>query len=178
MSRTTRGLIIAALHVMLVASLGGKMLYDRATLPRVWARAAPYDPSLPIRGRYVSLQLVVDARGVQEPPSTPGQARWPLSKPVALKVQNGRLIAEPNQQTSGYDSSTLLVHFIDRGGEKLTVLYQPVAFFIPEHVDDPSRRPQGEELWVEVTVPPKGSPRPIRLGVKKGDAQILPLDFN
>jgi len=177
MSRTTRGLIIAAFHVMLVASLGGKMLYDRATLPRVWALAAPYDPNLPIRGRYVSLQLVVDAPGVQEPPSAHGQARWSLSKPVVLKVQHGRLIAEPNQRTSGYDSSSLLVNFIDRGGAKLAVLYQPVAFFIPEHIQDPSRRPQGEELWVEVTVPRQGPPRPIRLGVKKSDAPIVPLEI-
>jgi len=28
-------------------------------------------------------------------------------------------------------------------------------------------RPQGEELWVEVTLPKKGPPRQFRLGVKK-----------
>jgi len=47
------GLVIAVVHVGLVASLGAKLLYDRATRSRVWALAAPYDPSLPIRERYV-----------------------------------------------------------------------------------------------------------------------------
>jgi hypothetical protein len=54
---------------------------------------------------------------------------------------------------------------------------EPVAFFIPEHVSDPSRRPPGEELWVEVSVPAKGPPRPIRLGVKK-DGVLTPLELN
>jgi hypothetical protein len=42
-----------------------------------------------------------------------------------------------------------------------------VAFFIPEHVPDPSVRPPGEELWAEVTIPGSGPPRPIRLGVMR-----------
>ena len=59
MKPRTKGILIALLHVGLAASLGGKLLYDRASQPRGWAQAAPYDPSLPIRGRYVSLQLAV-----------------------------------------------------------------------------------------------------------------------
>jgi len=113
-----KGLVVAALHVSIVASLGAKLLVDRATRPRVWAHAVPVDPNLPIRGRYVRLRIVA------------GQ---------------------------GVDSSA------------------PVAFFIPEHVADPSRRPAGEELWVEVTIPRRGAPRPIRLGVKK-DGVLTPLD--
>jgi hypothetical protein len=50
-----------------------------------------------------------------------------------------------------------------------------VAFFITEHITDPSRRQEGEELWVEVTIPKKGPPRPIRLGVKKSEGPIIPL---
>ena len=60
----------------------------------------------------------------------------------------------------------------------MVVLDEPVAFFIPEHVPDPSRRPPGEQLWVEATVPKKGAPRPIRLGVKKDDGPIVPLNIN
>jgi hypothetical protein len=45
-----------------------------------------------------------------------------------------------------------------------------------EHIPDPSRL-QGEELWAEVTIPKKGLPRPIRLGVKKGTDPIIPLDL-
>jgi hypothetical protein len=54
-----------------------------------------------------------------------------------------------------------------------------VAFFIPEHADDPSRRAFGEDLWVEVTLPRKGPPRPIRLGVKRsGMAEPSPLQLD
>jgi hypothetical protein len=60
----------------------------------------------------------------------------------------------------------------------LLLLRPPLVYFVPEHVEDPSRRPQGEELWVEVTLPKKGPPRPIRLGVKKGDGPITPLELN
>jgi hypothetical protein len=40
---------------------------------------------------------------------------------------------------------------------------EPVAFFLPEHAADPSRLSPGKELWVEVSVPRKGPPRPIQL---------------
>jgi hypothetical protein len=53
-----KGLILAGVQCLMVLSLTGKLLYDRATCPRVWVRTAPYDPNLPIRGRYLSLQLV------------------------------------------------------------------------------------------------------------------------
>jgi len=58
----------------------------------------------------------------------------------------------------------------------VAALSEPVAYFLPEHAVDPSRRPQGEELWVEVTVPKKGPPRPIRLAVKRGD-KFTPLEI-
>ena len=60
---------------------------------------------------------------------------------------------------------------------RVAVLVEPVAYFIPEHVPDPSRRLPGEELWVEVTLPKQGGPRPIRLAVKK-DGVLTPLDLD
>ena len=169
-----KGLLIAAVQVGLVASLGAKLLYDRAALPRVWVRTAPFDPNLPIRGRYVSLRLVVEPRGIPE--SKPGTG-WQPPPSAILRVEDGRLVAEADPQTRGYVPSDLHVQFIQRIDNKLAVLDKPVAFFIPEHVPDPSRRPSGEELWVEATIPTKGPPRPIRLGIKKGDGAILPLDL-
>jgi hypothetical protein len=59
-------------------------------------------------------------------------------------------------------------------GTQVAVLDEPLAFFIPEHVPDPSFREPGEELWVEVTLPRRGAPRPIQLGVKK-DGVLSPL---
>ena len=53
-----RGLVVAVIHVALILSIAGKYSWDRGRLPRQWFRAAPYDPDLPIRGRYVSLRLI------------------------------------------------------------------------------------------------------------------------
>jgi hypothetical protein len=170
-----KGLAIAAVHVGLVASLGAKLLYDRATRPRVWVLAAPYDPNLPIRGRYVSLQIAVEPKGIEK--TKPGQD-WQPQRSVILHIEGDRLVAEATPQKYDYDPSGLHVQFITRAGKELSVLDKPVAFFIPEHVPDPSRRPPGEELWVEVTIPKKGPPRPIRLGVRNGDGPIAPLQFS
>ncbi|MDM7951858.1 MAG: hypothetical protein QUV07_01365 [Cyanobium sp. CZS 25K] len=35
----------------------------------------------------------------------------------------------------------------------------------------------GEQLWVEVTLPAQGPPRPIRLGVRRGEGPITPLEL-
>lgn len=170
-----KGLLVAVLNVGLVLSLGAKLLYDRATRPRVWALVAPYDPNLPIRGRYVSLQLVVEPRGFKESKPGPG---WQPPQSVALRVEGDRLVAEANPPEREFTPTGLHVRFVQRQGRKLALLDRPVAYFIPEHAPDPSRRLPGEELWVEVTIPKKGPPRPIRLGVKKGDGPIVPLELS
>jgi hypothetical protein len=53
-----KGLILAACQCLIVLSLTGKLLYDRATCPRVWVKTARYDPNLPLRGRYLALTLL------------------------------------------------------------------------------------------------------------------------
>ena len=165
MSRGLRnGLIVALLHVAIVASLGAKLIADRMMRPRVWARVAPIDPDLPIRGRYVRLQLEV------QPADGLMVSSGDSYVPVDLAVRDGTLVAIPPAESGDlYVSHTL------RQGEQVTVLTQAVAYFIPEHVPDPSRREPGEELWVEVTIPKHGAPRPIRLGVKK-NGTLTPLE--
>ena len=159
-----KGLIVAALHVALVAGVGAKLLVERATNPRVWARAAPYDPDLPIRGRYVQLRLeAVPAPGFDAPLA--------YDRNVALSVRDGRLVATPS------DSGANLARIASRDNERIALLAIPVAYFIPEHIPDPSVREPGEELWVEVTVPREGPPRPIRLGVRRNGV-LTPLDIN
>lgn len=169
----SKGLLVAAVHVALVASLGAKLLVDRATRPRVWARAAPVDPSLPIRGRYVNLRVEAV---FGEPPGTAGALNGQptpgglqTSIPVTLSVRDGRLVA-----TRAGVGGKLTARVAIRNGERVAVLAEPLAYFIPEYVSDPSRRPAGEELWVEVTLPRAGAPRPIQLGVKK-DGVLSPL---
>jgi hypothetical protein len=164
-STMRKGLAVAALHVAIVASLGAKLLADRATRPRVWARTAPFDPNLPIRGRYVRLRVMA----IPGPGANEAQRPWNLSW-FALSADGSRLVATPLPGRSGVIGTV-----VDRAGERIVELAEPLAYFIPEHVPDPSRRPAGEELWVEVTVPRAGAPRPIRLGVKK-DGVLTPLN--
>jgi hypothetical protein len=171
-----KGLIIAVIHVCLVSALGAKLLYDRATLPRVWVKTAPYDPNLPIRGRYVSLRLVVEPRGTKETKQGP-ESRWHPAQSVRLRIENEHLLAIAKDNGTPYNPSGLHVRYTKVGDESLVVLDEPVAFFIPEHIPDPSRRPPGEQLWVEVTVPKKGVPRPVRLGATKDNGPIAPLDI-
>jgi uncharacterized membrane-anchored protein len=154
MTALEKGLILAGAQVAMVFSLGGKLLLDRASLPRVWVKTAPVDPNLPIRGRYVSLRLMTKVRGF--PPGT-------MYAAGQLSAEDGKLVARPAEDSN--------VHVIF-GTPSIS---EPVAYFIPEHVPDPSRRALGEELWVEVTVPRRGPPRPLRLGVKKNGV-LTPLE--
>src|ERR1039457_4189439 len=57
-SKTSVALLLIQLAI--VSSIAAKYLYQRWTCPRVWARAEAFDPQLPMRGRYLSLQLAVD----------------------------------------------------------------------------------------------------------------------
>jgi hypothetical protein len=172
------GLLLALLQGGLLLSLGGVMLADRARLPRAWVRTAPYDPELPIRGRYVSLQLLVpagelgSALSLQTPP-------WGNGLDVQL-VPRGRRLEAIRAQPGQAWTHLHRARIEQRDGAVVARLDQPVAYFIPPEVDDPSRRPGGEELWVEVTLPPEGPPRPIRLGIRRlqstgADAAIEPL---
>ena len=147
-----RGIAVAVAQCLIVLSLAGKYAADRERLPRVWVKTAPVDPNLPVRGRYVSLRLVVD-----------GPALTGMFIAAGLSIENGRLVATPGVTGVG----------IFRRRDDWT-LAEPVAFFIPEHAEDPSRRLPGEELWVEVSLPKSGMPRPLRLGVKK-DGVLKPL---
>jgi hypothetical protein len=156
MTALTKGLILCGVQTAMVLSIGGKMLLDRATLPRIWVRAMPYDPSMPIRGRYVSLTIEAEARGF--PPGG-------VYEQANFTVEDGKLVAR-RAEIDGI--GTMVIN----GTAPVQVVY-----FIPERVPDPSRRAADEELWAEVTVPHKGPPRPIQLGVKKGGV-ITPIALN
>ncbi len=159
MTRLQKGLLLALLQLAVVLSVAGKYYIDRTRLPRVWVRALPFDPNLPIRGRYVRVQVPVEAR------AAPAGSFWQAQ----LSIEEGKLVASPTSAPGAVWIRTI--------GKDTAVLQEPLAYFIPEHVPDPSRRPPGEELWVEVSVPAKGPPRPIRLGVKK-DGVLTPLELN
>jgi hypothetical protein len=162
MTTAIKGALLGAVQLAMILSLGGKMLIDRSNLPRIWVKVVPFDPNLPIRGRYVSLRVTAEARGFSS------GFIYGTSK---LSVEDGKLVARPTEDSGGQMVNV-------SGDPPVATLSEPIAYFIPEHVDDPSRRPPDEELWVEVTVPPKGPPRPIQLGVKKKDGVLAPLDIH
>ncbi len=60
MSARNRAILLIVIQCLLVSSIAAKYLYERATRPRVWVRAAQYDPELPMRGRYLALSPEVD----------------------------------------------------------------------------------------------------------------------
>jgi len=61
-----------------------------------------------------------------------------------------------------------------RDNNLVAVINGETAYFLPEHKNGPILRNRGEELWIEATIPRKGPPRPIRLGIKK-DGVLTPL---
>lgn len=164
MSPLKKGVIVALLQVLLVGSVGAKFVYDRAVYPKVWLKTQPFDPDLPIRGRYVRLSVVVE-QGDKAGPQN--EYAYQMAR---LTVRDGSLVALPDQ------AGTHSLRAARCNQQPCWVLSEPVAYFIPEHAQDPSIRKPGEELWVEATIPPNGPPRPIQLGVKV-DGKLTPLDI-
>lgn len=166
MNQLQKGLLFAAIQVALVSSLGAKLLWDRETSPRGWAATRGYDPNLPIRGRYINISLLVKADTVF--PESPGPGPFVASGPenVDLAVENGRVVAIRASRSTGLSVSAPQL----RDGEIVATLSPPVVYFLPEH----TRNPPVATLFLEVTIPRKGPPRPIRLGTKVG-SEIVPL---
>jgi len=165
MTPFSRSLVIALVQVLIVGTVGGKLLYDRSTLPSAWAPTAGVDPMLPIRGRYVSLNLVVQP----DPATEPSDLAEGLPAAATLSVEDGVLRATFTSDAArdAIDGSGVLVQRRDTPGGAQWTLLEPIAFFLPESAPDPSRLHEGETLWAEVTVPHGGPPRPIRLEVRR-----------
>src|SRR5262249_32317869 len=103
MSGLQKGLLVGAAQLLIVLSLGAKLRWDRARLPRVWVKTVAYDPDSPVRGRYLSLRLEVDASDVYAKKPIPEGTRpefWRDLREVELAVENGRLVAHPGSQGS------------------------------------------------------------------------------
>lgn len=159
--------LVALAQVVILGLVGAKFLVDRATYPRLWVRTVPFDPTLPIRGRYVRLNVVVEhSPPVEQDSQRPGANPFTWAN---LQVRDNRLVAVEAPDGRHHLS------WRPCGQAHCWVLSEPIAYFIPEHVKDPSIREPGEELWVEVSVPPTGPPRPIRLGVRK-DGTLRPIE--
>ena len=165
MTPFSRSLVIALVQVLIASAVGGKLLYDRRMLPAVWAPTTGVDPMLPIRGRYVSLNLVVQPDRETEPLDI--AEGLPVAATLAVDDGQLRAVFTSDPALDAIDWPGVVVQRRDRPeGTQWTIL-QPIAFFLPESAPDPTRLQEGETLWAEVTVPPRGPPRPIRLEVRR-----------
>jgi hypothetical protein len=164
------GVVLAVVQLVLVLSVAGKYLYERQTRPRVWTRATQFDPALPLRGRYLALQLMVDACGLPRDAehTIPGYAgihpfwQWP----VALTTANGKLVPRLEKRWSPREGGTLTL-FADKPCDQATLSNQ-LMLFAPDRAQLPFPLKAGQELWVEVTLPQSGPPRPIQMALSEG----------
>jgi hypothetical protein len=184
-----RAVLLLVIQATLVLSIAGKYLYERKTCPRVWVRAAQYNPNALLRGRYLAMQLAVDACGLPRneghqyryavpsgyaaPSVTALAASWQWT--VRLEAQGGKLVPVLASDTDRPEMTDELTVWGNNSCERAT-LSQGVEYFISDTAKSPFPPKKGEELWVEVTVPPMGPPRPIQLAVSK-DGVFTPLDL-
>ncbi len=180
---------LLVIQLAIVSAIAAKYLYERATCPRVWTRSAVYDPELVMRGRYLGLRLTVDGcaaaktlgDNLLERPNTfvtpVAVTNTPITQFEAkLTIQNNKLVAVRAPERS-YSTDAEYVMWRDGASCDAMTLVQPVDFYIAEHAESPLPAKPGEELWIEVTVPPKGPPRPIQLALKHADGAWQPLTY-
>jgi uncharacterized membrane-anchored protein len=185
-------IVLLVIQLALVSSIAAKYLYQRSTCPRVWTRTAAFDPYMVMRGRYLSLRLTVD--GCQSTLPSALHAIFPrnadgTTKPngfhvnwqgavrfrAKLKVEGNKLLAIRIPEADLTSKGVEVVAMPGASCDALRVV-EPVDFYIAEHASDPTPLQPGQELWIEVTVPPQGPPRPIQLALKQ-DGAWKPLAF-
>ena len=177
MTMRTRAVGLVVIQCLLVSSIAVKYLYERATCPRVWTRASQYDPELPMRGRYLALSPQVDACEVMKNgrPSEV-QAFGIRSFRTRLAARDGKLVAEDARDQlprTDFPAVTVGVNRSCSQGQ----IWRGIDYFLPENAKSPFPLKPGQELWVEVTVPPQGAPRPIQLALSdKGTWRVLKFE--
>jgi hypothetical protein len=185
-------LVLLVFQLAIVSSIAAKYLYQRWSCPRVWARTVAYDPTLVMRGRYLSVQLLVDgckstlpsAKEATMPRNVEGlptgqtfsiHAAGMVNFPAQLKVEGNKLLAIRIPEGDSRTGGQMVDAWPGSSCQEMRVA-QPVDFYLAEHAASPAPVKAGQELWVEVTVPPKGPPRPLQLALKENGAW-KPLAF-
>jgi hypothetical protein len=190
LSKTSLALLV--LQLALVSTVGAKYVYQRWNAPRVWTRVAADDPLPVMHWRYLRLRMTVD--GCQSTLPLASEANFPrnvdgtprgkdfsvvapkyIEFPARLKVMNNkleairipesesRLLGVPVRATPGMPCSAFLID-------------EPVNFYIANDASRLLPIKTGQELWIEVTVPSQGPPRPLQLALKQ-DGAWKPLAF-
>jgi hypothetical protein len=173
MRRTHAGLILLVVQMVFVLSIAGKYLYERKTLPRIWVRAGQFDPNLPLRGRYLALQPEIDACGLPRDPARLSEPFHDYNRrdslayrefSTTLEARNGKLVAIDAGKRKNPGEVQRLIVRENRPCDR-AFLSEAIDFFIPDSARTPFPLKPRQELWVEVTVPQVGPPRPIQLAL-------------
>ena len=179
---TKTSIALLLIQLAIVSTIAAKYFYERKTCPRVWVRTVAIDPELPMRGRYLSLRVTVDGcqstlpsakaakfprgwNGAAVPGNYSVQYVAPVYFPAELKVVKNQLVAVEITNEEKKESGQLVEAPAGAACQQF-LLATPVDFYLAEHAVDPSWTKPGQELWIEVTLPPKGPPRPLELAFK------------
>ncbi len=182
MSYRTRTILLIAIQCVLVSTIAGKYLYERATRPRVWARVAQYDPNLPMRGRYLALSPLVNACSLpRDKDSEPAWMAYSKAKEnqwywhVRATARDGKLVVEDARNVlPRSEPQTVWL----KGAQPCdrVQLTPGMDFFLPDTAKSPIPLKTGAELGGDGPVPPAGPPRPIQLAISD-NGQWKPLKF-
>jgi hypothetical protein len=151
-----------------------------------------YDPNLPIRGRYLDLRLLVDSCSLPHDqqhfeegfpgynelgvPTSKGRLPGHWEWKVVNDVRDGKLSLKDDEYTRPPSEVGDVYSRDNEPCDRAT--YSPgVDFFISDAARSGMPLKPGQELWVEVTVPESGPPRPIQLAVSDATGFHL-LKFN
>lgn len=183
MTMRAKGVAVMVVQLAVVMSIAAKYAWERAHCPRVWTRTMQYDPERVIRGRYLSLTLRADACGLPGGEVIPRRVEYVNNEwrtlgyrewKVVPAVRDGKLVPRLAKEDRPEATMQLVASYADPC--EFGRLSEPVEFFVPEHANGPFPLKPGEELWAEVTVPPSGPPRPVRLAVSDGKSwRVLDL---
>jgi hypothetical protein len=92
---------------------------------------------------------------------------------VKPEVKEGRLVAVPVDDDMRPEATLDVMQRVDRPCDRASLL-ESADYFIGDTAKSPFPLKPNEELWVEVTVPPSGPPRPIQLAISS-DAGFKPI---
>lgn len=192
MIRYKTAILLTLIQCVLVLTIAGKYAYERKVCPRVWTRSANVDPNSPLRGRYLVLSPEIDACGLKagEGPNRGDSNGRPGSDPQAIQVQppqfhywrakviarQGKLVAV--EMPDSTPSSTLVNVFQEKNKPcDRASIQSGIDYYIPDTAKWPPELGAHDSLWIEVTVPPAGPPRPIQLAVSRNGV-FTPMPMN
>jgi hypothetical protein len=148
----------------------------QSTLPSAEDMVMPRDPNGVPTGKKFTIR-----NGLVSPPQFRARLKVEDNRLLVVRVpdSDGSYVGQWVDAESGSSCDAML-------------LQELVSFYLPEHAKDPTPIRQGHwdtqqkkwipdpntpELWMEVTVPPNGPPRPIQLALKEnGVWKPIPLN--